>query len=114
MDAAQEGRGTVEQNKSEVGSLRNEPQLVLIYYWLQTIFTFIGYIIQLFSLDKISTIIHFGLAALIFSVLYFTSRAPRSLCYYYIRLLQTADHTDDTSNSVMDIRAPSILTCPST
>ena len=56
-------------------------------------FTFIGYIIQLFSLDKISTIIHFGLAALTFSVLYFTSRAPRSSCYYYIRLSRTADQT---------------------
>jgi hypothetical protein len=29
-----EGGGGVEQNKSGVGSLRNEPQLALIYHWL--------------------------------------------------------------------------------
>jgi hypothetical protein len=38
-------------------------------------------------LDKIPTIIPFGLAALIFSVPCSTSRAPRSSCYYYVGAL---------------------------
>jgi hypothetical protein len=44
-------------------------------------------------LDKISTIIPLGLAALIFSVSYFTSRAPRSSCYYFISLPRSVDQT---------------------
>ena len=34
VGVALEGGKMVEQNKSGVSSLRNEPQLVLIYYWL--------------------------------------------------------------------------------
>ena len=72
-------RGERWQNKTRVGwvpcETNHNSYLYIIGY--KTIFTFIGYIIQLFSLDKISTIIHFGLAALtyIFSIIFHKSRS---------------------------------------
>jgi hypothetical protein len=87
-----EGDGRIKQERGEFLTKRTTTR-TYIFIGYKTIFTFIGCIIQLFSLDKIYTIIHFGfgLAALTFSVLYFTSRAPRSSCYYYIRLSRAAD-----------------------
>ena len=90
------GDGRTKQERDEFLTKRTTARTYILYIiGYKTIFTFIGYTIQLFSLDKISTIIPLGLAALIFSVSYFTSRAPRSSCYYYyyIRLSQAADQT---------------------
>ena len=72
-------RGESWQNKTRVGwvpcETNHNSHLYIIGY--KTIFIFIGYIIQLFSLDIISTIIHFGLAALtyIFSIIFHKSRS---------------------------------------
>jgi hypothetical protein len=71
-------RGERRWNKTRVGWVPHETNhnsyLYIIGY--KTIFTFIGHVIQLFSLDKLSTIIHFGLAALcIFSITFHKSRS---------------------------------------
>jgi hypothetical protein len=95
VDVALEGgKGVIEQNKSGWVPYETNHNSYLHVIGYKTIFTFIGYIIiQLFSLDRMPTIIHFGLAALTFLALYFTSRAPRSSCYHDISLSRTADQT---------------------
>jgi hypothetical protein len=67
------------RTKQEWGGFLTKRTTTRAYIYIvghKTIFTFIGCIIQLFSLDEISTIIHFGLAALcVFSVIFHNSRS---------------------------------------
>ena len=74
----QHKRGERRQNKTRVGWVPCETNHNSYFHVIgyETMFAFIGHMIQLFSLDKLSTIIHFGLTALyIFSVIFHKSRS---------------------------------------